>query len=150
MSFSRITVSNYPAILEDMGVRWGVRSKNRPDLFSFSSTLARNYSGVRVRSVLSEGMEAFWIRDSSLSTSESIHLITCDRSFMDWTRKTGLGTVIFVSGMVYDTAYGTNAAHPYSFINRLTNQAAGLDDFMAQASGELQDFVVKNILFNLE
>lgn len=154
MSVSRLTVSNYPAILEDMGVRWGVRSKNRPDLFSFDSTLARNHSGVRIRSVLSEGMEAFWIRDSSLPISEAIHLVTCDRSFMDWTRKTGFGSVLFVRGMIYDSRYGTTACHPHAFMSRISkeplNNIVYLDDFMAKASGELQDFVVKNILFNLE
>lgn len=154
MSVSRLTVSNYPAILEDMGVRWGVRSKNRPDIFSFSSTLARNYSGVRVRSVLEGGMEAFWIRDSSVATSDAIHLVACDRSFMDWTRKTGLGTILFVRGMIYDSQYGTTACHPHTFMSRISkeplNNIFALDDFMFQASGELQDFVVKNILFNLE
>lgn len=154
MSVSRLNVSNYPAILENMGVRWGVRSKNRPDLFSFNATLARSYSGVRVRPVLEAGMEAFWIRDSSIETSEAIHLVTCDRSFMDWTRKTGFGSVLFVRGMIYDSSYGTSPCHPHTFMSRISreplNNIVYLDDFMAQASSELQDFVVKNILFNLE
>ena len=154
MSFSSLAVLNYPSILEDMGVRWGERSKNRPDLFSFNATLARNYSGVRVRSALEAGMVAFWIRDSSSSQKNGIHLVTFDRSFMDWTRKTGRGSVIFVRGMIYDSHYGTTPCHPHAFINPIskqpTDQVAGLDDFMAEASPELQDFVVKNILFNLE
>ena len=149
MSLPSLTVSNYSSILEDMGVRWGVRSKSRPNLFSFSETLTKNYSGVRIRSTLQDGMEAFWILDSSLSASDSIHLVTCDRSFLDWSRRTNFGTALFVKGRIYDPSYGTSTSHPHSFIST-TNKIVGLDDFMAQASLELQDFVIKNILFNLE
>jgi len=153
MSFPHLTVSNYPTILEDMGVRWGVRSPIRPKLFSFDKTLSRSYSGVVVRSTLLEGVEAFWIRDSSSRTNaKAIHLVMCPRSRSDFYSSSNLGTVSFTKGMIYDYQYGTTPCHPFQFLRNsfeLPN-AACLDDFMAEASDELQDFVVKNILFNLE
>jgi hypothetical protein len=146
-----LTLSNYRSIIEALGSQYGERGRNRPDLFSFQKTNSRSYSGVRVRSVLDTGMEAYWIRDSTRSGPEAIHLILADRNFMDWTRRTDIGMACFVRGMIYDPCYGTLPVHPHSFPKDVySRQCAGLDDFMNQASPELQDFVAKNILFNLE
>ena len=146
-----LTISNYPAIIEALGILCGERSRNRPDLFSFNNTYLRGYSGIKVRMVLDTGIVGYWIYESVKREREAVHLVIGHRSFMDWTRKTGIGMVCFVRGMIYDASYGTLPIHPTRFPQDIySRQCAGLEEFMANASPELQDFVIKNILFNLE
>jgi hypothetical protein len=146
-----LNLSNYRSIVETLGSNYGERSENRPDIFSFQKTYARGYSGVRVRLVLDTGMEGYWIRDSAKNDREAIHLVMSDRSFMDRTLKTDFGMACFVRGMIYDRSYGTLPIHPIRFPPQAYAQKhCGLEEFMNEASLELQDFLVKNILFNLE
>lgn len=151
MPSPHLSILNYPSIVEALGTLCGERSQNRPDLFSFHGTFRKGYSGVRVRLVLDSGIDGYWISDSEKREHEKIYLVIGHRGFMDWTRKTGLGMACFVRGMIYDASYGTLPIHPIRFPQNIYSQkCAGLEEFMAQASPELQDFVVKNILFNLE
>lgn len=146
-----LTISNYSSIVESLGSLYGERSKNRPDIFSFGCTYRRGYSGVRVRMVLDSGIEGYWIYDSTKREHQAVHLVIGHRGFTDWTRRTNIGIACFVRGMIYDASYGTLPIHPIRFPQDIySRQCAGLEEFMANASPELQDFVVKNILFNLE
>lgn len=150
MPSPHLVLSNYSDVLHALGMSWGEQSKNRPELFSFAKTHKRDYSGPKIHQVLDTGMEALWISSGTKKIGSSINLILADRSFLDWTRRTNVGAAYFFNGVALDNQYGTTLIHPHRIMNEVfIKKQSGPDQFMEEATPELQDFFVKHILFNI-
>lgn len=144
-----LVLSEYKSITDALGNLWGHKSGNR-GLFSFTNTYAKTWSGPQVRNAMDCGMDSYWIYERGKRSSETVYLVICDLSYSDWSHKTGMGAAYFLRGMILDPCYGTLPIHPIGFPENIyKDRWIGLDDFMSNSSPEIQDFVIKNILFNV-
>jgi hypothetical protein len=145
-----LVLSNYSDVLRALGMNWGEQSKNRSDYFYFSKTHNKNYQGPKIYQVLDTGMEAFWISSGAKKKEDSIHLVLADRSYSDWTNRVNIGAAYFINGVALDRDYGTSLLHPHRIrYDVFMQKQSGPDQFMEEATPELQDFFVKHILFNI-
>lgn len=145
-----LILSNYKDILYSLGMRWGEQSPNRPEIFSFFKTQRRDFVGPKIHQVLDTGMEALWISSGNKKREASTHLILADRSYSDWMKRTDVGAAYFINGVALDRGYNTSLIHPSRIRHDVFMQKqSGPDQFMEEATPELQDFFVKHILFNI-